>query len=395
MKKILLIITGSIAAYKAVELIRILQKKSYEVEVILTKAAQEFVTPLLVASIAKNKIHSELFNDGQDGMAHINLSRQNDLIVVAPASADFLAKMANGFGDDLASTTILASNKKIIAAPAMNEKMWFFSANLQNIAKLKKSGVIFVEPTKDELACGEIGVGKMKEPSEIAAQIDEFFTNQNRLKGKKIILTGGATREMIDPVRFISNESSGKQAIYLAQVLSEMGAEIDFIAGNINLEIPLAEEKITRVKSAKEMFASVMQKIEQSKPSDTIFISCAAVADYCVKNPSETKIKKESSEILTLYLEKNEDILKNVANHQNRPAFVIGFAAENENLLENAKNKLKNKNCDLILANEVENGAIFGAEESKSYLISKNEVKNLGQISKKEVARIIANSIPN
>lgn len=389
-KKILLIITGSIAAYKAVDLMRLLQKKSFEVSVILTKAAQEFVTPLLVSSIAKHKIYTELFSaDDVDGMTHIKLSRDHDLIVVAPASADFIAKMANGYADDLASTVISAANKKIMIAPAMNEKMWENAATQKNIATLAESGVAMVDPAIDALACGEVGVGKMREPVEIAATIEEFFANQNKLAGKKIILTGGGTREYIDPVRFIGNDSSGKQAIALVKTLTEMGADVEFIAANIFMRIPLPVNKVTHVKSADEMFAAVKKLL----PAAHTFIGCAAVSDYKVKNISPQKIKKEKAENLTLELIKNEDILDFVGHAPNRPALVVGFAAESENLLKNAQEKLNKKNCDLIIANDIEGGAIFGAASSKAYLVEKNTTQDLGKISKDELAKIIAKKI--
>ncbi len=389
-KKILLIITGSVAAYKAVDLVRLLQKKSYEVSVILTKAAQEFITPLLVSSIAKNKIYTELFSsDDVDGMTHIKLSRDNDLILVAPASADFIAKMANGYADDLASTVLLAANKKIIIAPAMNEKMWENDATKKNLQNLAGSGVSTIEPLSDILACGENGVGKMQEPAQIAAFVEEFFANQNKLAGKKILLTGGGTREYIDPVRFIGNDSSGKQALELAKVLSEMGADVEFIAANIFMKIPLAENKITRIKTADEMFAVVKNKITQSD----VFIGCAAVSDYKVKNVSAQKIKKNTTKNLTLELVENADILDFVGHAKNRPALVIGFAAESENLLENAQEKLQKKNCDLIIANDIENGSIFGALATKAYLVEKDSTQDLGKISKNELAKIIAKKI--
>lgn len=389
-KKILLIITGSVAAYKAVELVRLLQKKSFEVSVILTKAAQEFVTPLLVSSIAKNKIYTELFTREEfDKMTHISLSRDNDLIVVAPASADFIAKMANGYADDLASTVILAADKKIMFAPAMNEKMWENKANQENIEKLLTRGDIMIEPLADELACGEVGVGKMAEPEQISDEIANYFLNQNKLKGKKILITGGGTREAIDPVRFIGNDSSGTQAIALVKTLSEMGADVTLIAANISKTIPL--KNVIKVITAEEMFVAVKEKIQGSN----VFIGCAAVSDYKVKNSSKTKIKKEKVENLTLELEKNPDILEFVGHHKNRPALVIGFAAESEDLIKNAQSKLKNKNCDLIIANDIENGEIFGANQSKAYLISKKEQKDLGKISKKLLAQIIAAEISN
>ena len=405
-KKILLVITGSIAAYKAVELLRLLQKKSFEVSVILTKAAQEFVTPLLVSSIAKHKIYTELFSaDDADGMTHIKLSRDHDLIIVAPASADFIAKMANGFADDLASTVILAANKKIMVAPAMNEKMWENDATQKNLVTLAESGVSTIAPTADELACGEIGIGKMREPTEIMVAIEDFFANQNKLLGKKILITGGGTREYIDPVRFIGNDSSGKQAIELVKTFSEMGADVEFIAANIFMKIPLPANKITHVKSADEMFAAVKNKIEKNShennsaknqtPAIDIVIGCAAVSDYKVKNISAQKIKKNATKNLTLELVENIDILDFVGHAKNRPALVIGFAAESENLLQNAQEKLQKKNCDLIIANDIENGAIFGAAASKAYLIEKNSTKDLGKITKHELAKKIADKITN
>lgn len=389
-KKILLIITGSVAAYKAVELVRLLQKKSFEVSVILTKAAQEFVTPLLVSSIAKNKIYTELFSREEfDKMTHISLSRDNDLIVVAPASADFIAKMANGYGDDLASTVILAADKKIMFAPAMNEKMWDNQANQENIEKLISRGDLMIEPLSDELACGEVGVGKMAEPEQIADEIANYFKNKNKLAGKKILITGGGTREAIDPVRFIGNDSSGKQAIAIVKVLTQMGAEVKLIAANINQKIPLDNKNILKVKTADEMFLETKNNLDWCN----VFIACAAVSDYKVKNSSKQKIKKENSKNLTLELEKNEDILEFVGHAPIRPSLVIGFAAESENLVEYAQEKLVKKQCDLIVANDIENGAIFGASNSHAYLVSEDNAKDLGKISKDAIAKIIADYI--
>lgn len=393
MKKILLIITGSIAAYKSIELIRILQKKSYEVEVILTKSAQKFVTELLVASIAKNKIHTELFDDGENGMSHINLSRRNDLIIVAPASADFIAKMTHGFGDDLASTTILAANKPIFIAPAMNEKMWNYQSNIENIEKLKNRDINFIEPEKDELACGEVGVGKMADPSIISNEIDSFFAYQNKLSGKNIIITGGSTREKIDPVRFIGNNSSGKQAIYLANILKKMGGDVKLIAGNIEAKIPLEENKITKVVSADEMFLATKNLLSNSKPENTIFIACAAVCDYKIADYSQHKIKKEKGQNLTLNLTENVDILQNVGNSDQRPNLVIGFAAEGENIIEYARKKLKQKKCDLIVANNIAGGKIFNNEDSDAILVEENQENILGKISKKLLSQKIADWI--
>lgn len=389
-KKILLIITGSVAAYKAVELARMLQKKDYDVSCILTKAAQEFVTPLLVSSVMKHKVYTELFSsDDVDGMTHIKLSRDNDLIVVAPASADFMAKIANGYADDLASTVILAANKPIMIAPAMNEKMWYNQATQKNLRTLVESGISMVEPITDVLACGETGIGKMQEPEIIAQEVEEFFALQNKLRDKKILLTGGGTREMIDPVRFIGNDSSGKQAIALTRILKAMGADITFVAANINLSIPLDSQKIIRVRTADEMFAVVKNELA----SNSVFIGCAAVSDYKVKNPSTQKIKKDQNDECQLYLTKTIDILDYVGHAPNRPALVIGFAAESNNLVKYAQEKLQKKNCDFIIANDVNDGKIFGAEASKAYIIGHKGIVDLGEINKMALAKIIAREI--
>ena len=389
-KKILLIITGSIAAYKAMDLIRLLSKKSFDITCILTKAASEFITPLLASSISGNKTYNELFSiDDELEMGHINLSRQADLIVVAPATADFIAKIANGFADDLASSVVLAANKKIIIAPAMNEKMWANKSTQKNVAKALEEGISMVEPETDILACGEFGIGKMAAPEKICQKICDFFERQNQLKGKKILITGGATYEPIDPVRFIGNHSSGKQAIEIAQVLHEMGADVTLIAGNIREIIFLPQENIIRIKTAEEMFAEVKKNL----PKTNVFIGCAAVSDFKVKNFSNQKIKKTAEKNLILELEKNPDILEFVGTSKKRPNLVIGFAAESENLQKYAKEKLLKKNCDLIVANDVEAGKIFGSDQTKVFLVSKNKSENLGKISKAELARILAEKI--
>ena len=389
-KKILLIITGSIAAYKAIDLIRLLSKKSFDVTCILTKAASEFITPLLASSISGNKTYNELFSiDDELEMGHINLSRQSDLIVVAPATADFIAKIANGFADDLASSVVLAANKKIIIAPAMNEKMWSNKSTQKNVAKALEEGISMVEPETDILACGEFGIGKMAAPERICQKICDFFERQNQLKNKKILITGGATYEPIDPVRFIGNHSSGKQAIEIAQVLHEMGADVTLIAGNIREIIFLPQENIIRIKTAEEMFAEVKKNL----PKTNVFIGCAAVSDFKVKNFSNQKIKKTAEKNLILELEKNPDILEFVGTSKKRPNLVIGFAAESENLQKYAKEKLLKKNCDLIVANDVEAGKIFGSDQTKVFLVSKNKSENLGKISKANLAKILAEKI--
>ncbi len=390
MKKILLVITGSVAAYKSMDLLRLLKKKSYDVTCILTESAQKFITPLLVSSLSGNKTHTEIFSDEDaSGISHIQLSRQADLIVVAPATADFIAKLANGYASDLASSVILAANKKIILAPAMNEKMWDNLQTQKNLQTLVESGVAVVDPEADILACGELGVGKMAAPEKICEKICDFFANQNRLKGQRILITGGSTIEPIDPVRFIGNHSSGKQAIEIAKVLNEMGADVTLVAGNIRETIFLPKEKIIRVKTAEEMFEAVKSNLAKTQ----VFIGCAAVADFKVKNFSAQKIKKNSEKNLTIELEKNPDILEFVGNSKNRPELVIGFAAEDLDLEKYAREKLVKKNCDLIVANDIEAGEIFGSSKTKAMFVGKNKSENLGEISKSELAKLLAEKI--
>ena len=389
-KKILLIITGSVAAYKAMDLVRLLKKQNFDVTCILTKAASEFITPLLASSLSGNKTYNELFShDDEVEMGHINLSRQADLIVVAPATADFIAKIANGYADDLASSVILAANKKIVIAPAMNEKMWENKTTQKNLAKAADAGISIINPETDILACGEFGVGKMSAPEKICEEICAIFENKNLLKGKKILITGGSSIEAIDPVRFIGNHSSGKQAIEIVKILDEMGADVTFIAGNISKAIPLKKEKIIRVKSAEEMFDAVKKNLAKKD----VFIGCAAVADFKMKKISDEKIKKTSDENLTLELTKNPDILHHVGHAKNRPALVIGFAAEGKNLEKNAREKLLKKNCDLVVANDIKNGAIFGADETEVIFVSKNKSEKLGRLLKADLAKILAKQI--
>ena len=392
-RKILLIITGSIACYKSIELIRLLKKASFEVNCILTKGAKEFITPLLVSAISGTKTYDDLFSvDDETAMGHINLSRYNDLVVIAPASADFIAKIANGYADDLASSTILASNKKLIFAPAMNEKMWLNSATQNNIQTLIRQGSIMIEPQKDILACGEEGLGKMSAPQDIFDKITNFFDNQNILANKNIVITAGATHEPIDPVRFIGNKSSGKQALYIAQKLSEMGADLTIIAGNISQQINFPVKSVISINSAQEMLKAVDDSLKSFKKIDA-FIGCSAVADYRVKNYSSHKIKKSSQPSLTLELERNPDILHHVGTNLNRPKLVIGFCAESENLLLNAQQKLISKNCDLIIANDIENGKIFGDEQTQGFIVDKNGHRDFSKISKIQLAEILGNLI--
>jgi phosphopantothenoylcysteine decarboxylase/phosphopantothenate--cysteine ligase len=386
-KRILLIITGSIAAYKSLDLIRLLKKFDYQVNVVMTKAAKEFITPLLVSSISGSQVYQDLFSLSEENeMGHINLSRKNDLIVVAPASADIIAKMSVGTGDDLASTTLLASNKPVFVAPAMNEKMWLSSSNQKNIILLRERGVKILDPKTDILACGEFGVGKMVDVEEIFAKVDAFFNEKKLLNGKKIVVTAGATFEAIDPVRFIGNYSSGKQGIAIGERLADLGADVIFIAANIEQNINLNSKSIVRVKSADEMMTAVNEAIIDADA----FIGAAAVADFKPKNYSSGKIKKDKKSFNSIDLVENIDILKTVGSLDKRPKIVIGFAAESDDLIKNASKKLTEKNCDLIVANDIKNGQVFGSNYNQVSILSKNKPKeDFKEMTKVQIANIL------
>jgi phosphopantothenoylcysteine decarboxylase/phosphopantothenate--cysteine ligase len=391
MKKILLIITGSVAAYKSLDLIRLLKKSGYEVTPIMTKGAQEFITPLLVASICGSKVYSDLFDlKDESEMGHINLSRESDLIIVAPASADFIAKMSRGIADDLASTVLLAANKPVFVAPAMNEKMWINPATQKNIEILQENGIKILTPETDVLACGEYGIGKMTDVNKIFSEIENFFKTKKILTGKKVIITAGPTFEPIDPVRFIGNYSSGKQGIEIAAKFFDLGAEVILIAANIKDFGALPKKNIIKVKTAKQMLEAVEANLKKAD----IFISVAAVADFKVKKISKDKIKKSAKNSLkTLELVENIDILKTIGNSKNRPQIVIGFAAESADLIKNAKIKLKEKNCDLIIANDVKDGEIFGSDYNQVSIISKKGVEYFKEMTKKEVAEVLVRKV--
>lgn len=391
-KKILLIITGSVAAYKSLDLIRLLKKSDYQVTPVMTKGAEAFITPLLVSSISGSKVLDQIFSvEDESKIGHINLSRQHDLIVVAPITADFIAKMAGGLADDLASNVILASDKPIFIAPAMNEKMWLNKSTQKNLQTLRERGIGILEPKTDILACGEYGVGKMSDPQEIFAKIEDFFNQKKAFLGKKIIITAGATFEPIDPVRFIGNYSSGKQGIAIAEELHNLGAEVLLIASNIKEVINLPKKNIIKVKTADEMFGVV----EKNLKATDIFIGTAAVADFKPKNISTIKIKKSAKNSLkNLELVENIDILRTVSHHKNRPAIVVGFAAESEDLIKNAGIKLQEKNCDLIIANDIKNGEVFGSEYNQITIIDKKgKVEKLAKLTKTEVAEKIAEKL--
>jgi phosphopantothenoylcysteine decarboxylase / phosphopantothenate---cysteine ligase len=381
-KTILLIIGGGIAAYKSLELIRLLTGRGVGVRTIMTKAAEEFVTPLSVASLTGQKVHTALFNlTDEIEMGHIELSRAADLLVVAPATADLMAKMAHGSANDLASTTLLATDKPVLIAPAMNVRMWHHAATQRNLQQLKRDRILTVGPNEGDMACGEYGLGRMAEPAEIVAAIEMALApKQQLLKGKKVLITAGPTREAIDPVRYISNYSSGKQGYAIAAAAVALGAETVLISGPVDLPIPPGVQMIP-VTSAVEMLAAS----ERELPSD-IAIFTAAVADWRVAQEKNQKIKKS---IPDLQFVENPDILQTIAKRASkRPTLVVGFAAETENLLDNARDKLKKKGCDLIVANDVsKERGVFGGEQNTVQLVSASDVESWGLMSKQDVAQ--------
>jgi phosphopantothenoylcysteine decarboxylase / phosphopantothenate---cysteine ligase len=360
-RSILLIITGSIAAYKALELIRLLKKSSYEMDVILTPGGQEFITPLSVSSLTGRKTYTELFSlTDEVEMGHIQLSRSHDLVVVAPATANILSDMVHGKAHDLPAATLLASNKPIMVAPAMNTQMWNNPATQRNLSQLREDGVTILAPGAGELACGETGDGRMAEPEAIFATIENFFAHASALNGLHAIVTAGPTQEPIDPVRYISNHSSGKQGYAIAAALAQAGAKVTLVSGPVTLPLPHPSITLQRVTTAQEMLAAC----EAALPAD-LFIATAAVADWRIAQPAATKIKKrDSGEPPVLALAENPDILKTISHHKKRPALVIGFAAETEKLEENARAKFGKKGCDWLLANDVSGGQIFGESDN-------------------------------
>ncbi len=382
-KTILLIVGGGIAAYKAHELIRLLKTRGARVRAILTKAAQQFVTPLSLASLSGEKVYTDLFSlTDEVEMGHIQLSRAADLLVVAPATADFLAKMAHGLADDLASTAVLATDKRVLVAPAMNVRMWRHPATLRNIATLKTDGITVIGPNDGEMACGEFGPGRMSEPGEIVAAIIELLKPRAQpLAGQKVVITAGPTREPIDPVRFISNHSSGKQGYAIAAAAGELGAETVLISGPTSLPVPSGVQ-VRHVETAQEMLDMCLREL----PAD-IAIFSAAVADWRIAQQAGEKLKKGPDGPPALVLAENPDILATVARHANRPSLVVGFAAETEKVVEHASKKLVKKGCDLIVANDVSvDSGVFGADRNRVHLISDAGVESWPEMTKTEVA---------
>jgi phosphopantothenoylcysteine decarboxylase/phosphopantothenate--cysteine ligase len=391
-KKILLIICGGISAYKSLELIRLLKKQGAKVKTILTKSSKEFITPLSVASLSQEKVYDDLFNaENEAEMDHISLSRWADVIVVAPATANTISKLSAGSSNDLASTVILASDKDIFLTPAMNVRMWEHPSTKENLKKLKSYGYKVIGPEIGDMACGEFGEGKMTEPKEILKEIEIYFNQLNKNKKFKALVTAGPTNEYIDPIRFITNKSSGKQGYALAKSLAKKGFETTLISGPTNLEID-DNINLIKIETAEEMFKATQDNL----PADVAIFS-AAVADFKIKEKKNEKIKKQ--EYINLELEVNTDILNYVSKHNSlRPKLVIGFAAETNNVQENAKKKLLEKNCDWIVANDVSNKSIgFDSDFNEVSIFYKDEkindeklvMKKKSEISDEIIDRVI------
>ena len=388
-KKILLIICGGISAYKSLEIIRGLRKNNAQVKTILTKSAKEFVTPLSITSLSQEKVYDDLFSvENESEMDHISLSRWADLILVAPITANTISKLSSGSSDDLASTVILASDKEIYLAPAMNVRMWEHPSTKKNVNKLLNYGYKIIGPEIGDMACGEFGKGKMSEPNEILKQIEVYFENIKNNNKLKALVTAGPTREFIDPVRFISNRSSGKQGYEIAKSFRDNGFETTLISGQTDLD-PLSGLNFIKVETAEEMFDETLKNL----PAD-VAVFTAAVADYKITNYENTKIKKK--EKFNLALEKNIDILDKISKHNSlRPKLTIGFAAETNNLVENSIKKLEEKNCDWIIANDISDNSIgFDSDDNQISIFYKDKKnENLKKMSKSLVASEIVNRV--
>lgn len=403
--RILLIIGGGIAAYKSIELVRPLRKAGYVVRCVITRAGEQFVTPLTLAALSENKVYTNLFDlKDEVDMGHIQLSREADLVVVAPATADLLAKMAAGIADDLATTLLLATDKPVLAAPAMNVRMWLHAATQRNVATLRGDGVTVMAPDEGEMACGEFGPGRLPEPAAIKDAIDAAlaaapaFTamvgqpdfapaNHRPLYGRRILITAGPTHEPIDPVRYIANRSSGKQGFAIAAAAAEAGAEVLLIAGPVELPTPPGVIRVD-VETAVEMAAEVQQGL----PVDAA-IMVAAVADWRAADPAGQKIKKDGSgAVPPLALTENPDILAGVAKSAERPTLLIGFAAETNDVIAHAQAKLARKGCDWIVANDVAADPM-GGESNRVHIVSKNGIDSWDRLPKAAVARKLMEKI--
>jgi phosphopantothenoylcysteine decarboxylase/phosphopantothenate--cysteine ligase len=387
-KRILLCVTGGIAAYKTAELTRLFKKNGAEVRIIMTQSAQEFVTPLTLQAVSGNQIHYSLLDEEAElGMGHIELAKWADVILIAPCTAESLARLAQGRANDLMSAVILASDAQLFIAPAMNVKMWEDKVTQKNLETLKLKDVLFIGPNSGEQACGDVGEGRMSEPDFIALQIAKSFTS-SVFNGKKILITAGPTKEAIDPVRYLTNNSSGKMGYALAEIAYLSGAEVNLISGPVNIK-PIEGVKLININTADEMLNEVKALI----PNMDIFIGCAAVADFKPVDFHKSKIKKDHNDEMSLKLIKNPDILQYASDHM-KEKLVIGFSAETDNVIENAKIKLLKKNLNMIICNDVSNKDIgFDSDDNEVHLITHDDVVKLTKTSKLKIAKQIIKSI--
>ena len=386
-KRILLIISGGIAAYKTLVLIRLLKETNFSVHCVLTEAATKFVTPLAVGALSGNNVHTDLFAlDNEQNMGHIRLSRESDLIVVAPASADLIAKAACGLANDLASTILLATNKPVLVAPSMNKEMWEHSATKRNLKRLEEDGIHTVGPNSGNLACGEIGEGRMAEPEDIMAAIETLtITKTKSLSSIRSLVTSGPTIEPIDPVRYLGNHSSGKQGHAIADALSKLGSDVTLVTGPTNEPDPL-NAKVIHIQTAEQMLAACIKSL----PVDVV-VCAAAVSDWRVAAVADQKIKRRAHPN-RLELVQNPDILAHLSmDNVSRPTLVVGFAAETEAVIDNAKRKLTTKGCDWIIANDVSKTTeAFGGTNNAVHIIDKNQCESWPHTSKVKIAERLA-----
>ncbi len=392
-KKILIIIGGGIAAYKSLDLIRLFKKNNNEIKTILTESGKEFVTALSLTTLTQEKVFDNLFDKNSEAeIDHISLSRWADILIVMPTTANFMAKLCHGKAEDLASTVILASNKDILLVPAMNVRMWEHKATQNNVRILKDYGYLFIGPERGEMACGEYGEGKMSSPRQIYSYVESYFNRRNIVKkrGLKALVTTGPTREYIDPVRYISNESSGKQGYEIALALNKLGIKTTLITGPSNL-IYRKDIKTKKILTADEMF----NEVKKSMPVD-VAVCAAAVTDFKPLHKSKTKLKKDQKNLSIIKVEKNKDILEYLGkNNKYRPKLVVGFSAETESLNKNSITKMKNKNCDMIIANDVsKKDTGFNSDYNKvSIIYSNGKIKELNKNKKSFIANKIAEVI--
>ena len=389
-KRIVVGITGGIAAYKTIELIRLLRKAKAEVRAVLTPAAAEFVTPLTLQAVSGNAVSQSLLDPQAElAMGHIELAKWANVIVIAPASADFIARLHAGMANDLLSTICLATAAPILLAPAMNQQMYRQTVTQRNLENLRERGILFVGPNSGEQACGDVGFGRMSEPTEIYTALLTHFASGQDLTQLRVTITAGPTREAIDPVRYISNHSSGKMGFAIAEAFAKRGAQVTLISGPVNLPTPSQVKRIN-VTSAQEMYRQAMQSAVENQ----LFIGCAAVADYRVEQVAEQKIKKtDDNDELTLKLVKNPDIIASVAELTEKRPFTVGFAAETQNVEQYAKDKLQRKNLDMICANDVSGGQVFNADQNALHLFWRNGEKRLPLADKTKLAEALVNEI--